>query len=65
MRFTGLAIGDTVTLEREKVKFDHHKQVWRVSTSRAKTGLDVSVPIPPDVADELVAVANGSRGYTR
>jgi integrase/recombinase XerD len=63
MRFTGLAIGDTVTLEREKVKFDHRRNVWRVVTSRAKTGVDVSVPIPADVAGELVALANGNPRY--
>lgn len=63
MRFTGLAIGDTVGLERHKVKFDPHKQVWRVVTSRAKTGVDVSVSIPADVAEELTAVANGNPQY--
>ncbi|HUI44235.1 MAG TPA: tyrosine-type recombinase/integrase [Terriglobia bacterium] len=63
MRCTGLAIGDTVTLEREKVKLDSHRQVWRVVTSRAKTGVDVSVPIPADVAQELVTVANGNPKY--
>ena len=63
MRFTGLAIGDAVTLEREKIKWDDHRQVWRVVTSRAKTGVDVSVPIPSDVAQELLAVANGNPTY--
>ena len=63
MRFTGLAIGDAVTLEREKIRWDADREVWRVVTSRAKTGVDVSVPIPPDVARELVDVANGNPNY--
>lgn len=46
MRFTGLAIGDAVTLEREKIKRDQQRKVWRVVTSRAKTEVDVSAPIP-------------------
>jgi len=33
MRFTGLAIGDAVTLRREKIKFDEKRKVWRVVTS--------------------------------
>ena len=32
-------------------------------TYRAKTGVDVSVLIPDDVADELLAVLNGSPKY--
>jgi integrase/recombinase XerD len=62
-RFTGLAIGDAVTLEREKIKWDEPRQVWRVVTARAKTGVNVSVPIPVDVAEELLAVANGNPKY--
>ena len=63
MRFTALAIGDAATLEREKIKWDEKRKVWRVVTSRAKTGVDVSVPIPPEVAQEVLAVANGSPKY--
>ncbi len=63
MRHTGLAIGDVATLERKKIKFDPHRQMTRVVTSRAKTGVDVSVPIPPDLAEELTAVANGNPQY--
>ena len=63
MRFTGLAIGDAVTLERDNMKWDAARQVWRVVTARAKTGVDVSVPIPPDVAQEMLAVLNGNPTY--
>ena len=63
MRFTGLAIRDTVCLERASIQRDTRKQMTRVVTSRAKTGVDVSVPIPPDVAEELLAVANGNSRY--
>lgn len=63
MRFTGLAIGDAATIERSKIKYDPHRQTTRVVTSRAKTGVDVSVPIPPDLAEELAAVANGNPQY--
>jgi integrase/recombinase XerD len=63
MRSTALAIGDAVTLEREKIRWDDKRRVWRVVTSRAKTGVDVSVPIPPDIAQELLAVANGNSTY--
>jgi hypothetical protein len=30
MRFTGLATGDAVTLEREKIKWDGPRKAWRV-----------------------------------
>ena len=63
MRYTGLAIGDAVGLERSRVRFDRAKKITRVVTSRAKTGVDVSVPIPPDVAKELLTVANGNPRY--
>lgn len=63
MRYSGLAIGDTVRLERSNVQHDAGKNLTRIVTSRAKTGVDVSVPIPPDVASELLAVANGNPRY--
>jgi len=63
MRFTGLAIRDAVTLERSEIQYDPHKKVTRIVTSRAKTGVNVSVPIPPDVAKELLAVVNGDTRY--
>jgi integrase len=63
MRYTGLAIGDAVCLERAKIQRDPKKRITRVVTSRAKTGVDVSVPIPPDVVKELLTVANGNTRY--
>jgi site-specific recombinase XerD len=63
MRYTGLAISDAVCLERTKIQRDAKKGITRVVTSRAKTGVDVSVPIPPDVAEELLTVANGNPRY--
>ncbi len=58
MRWSGLAIMDALTLERAALLHDKRKGVYRVVTSRQKTGTDVSVPIPPEVAKELLAVPN-------
>jgi integrase/recombinase XerD len=55
MRHSGMAIRDTVTLERAEIR--HSKNIYRIVTSRQKTGTHVSVPIPPDVAKEVLAVA--------
>lgn len=63
MRYSALAIGDTVRLERSNIQLDAAKNLTRIVTSRAKTGVDVSVPIPPDMAAELLAVANGNPRY--
>jgi integrase/recombinase XerD len=53
MRHTGLSIMDAVTFERsELIK---HGSLYKVTTSRQKTGTHVSVPIPPDVAAEVIA----------
>lgn len=63
MRWSGLAIRDAVTLERAEIRHDEAKGVYRVVTARQKTGTHVSVPIPADVAEELLAVANGNARY--
>ena len=63
MRYSGLAIRDAVTLKRDELNFDETKQLYRVVTSRQKTGTDVSVPIPPAVAAELKAVPNDNPEY--
>lgn len=55
MRHSGLAIRDAVTLERCELQKDERTGVYRVVTSRQKTGTHVSVPIPPDVASEILA----------
>lgn len=63
MRWSGLAIGDALTLERSEIREDADKGITRVVTARQKTGTPVSVPIPPDVADELRAFRNENSQY--
>jgi site-specific recombinase XerD len=63
MRWSGLAILDSLTLERTEIIFDEAKHLYRVVTSRQKTGTHVSVPIPMDVAEELLTVLNGNPKY--
>ena len=63
MRHSGLAIRDAVTLERGEIQHDPKKKIYRVVTSRQKTGVHVSVPIPGAVAKELLAVLNGNPKY--
>jgi integrase/recombinase XerD len=63
MRHSGLAIGDAITLERAELQHDKAKKLYRIVTARQKTGTNVSVPIPPAVAEELIAVANGNEKY--
>lgn len=61
MRWSGLAIRDAVTLERAEIV--QGKKSYRIVTTRTKTGTHVSVVIPPDVAKEILAVANGNPRY--
>jgi integrase/recombinase XerD len=63
MRWSGLAIGDALRLKRTEIIEDKSKGIHRIVTSRQKTGTHVSVPIPPDVAQELLAVLNGNPEY--
>jgi len=63
IRHSGLAIRDAMTLERSEMRWDSKKRVHRIVTSRTKTGTHVSVPIPPDVAKELLTVLNGNERY--
>lgn len=62
MRWSGLAIRDAVTLEREEIEKDA-KGNYRVITTRTKTKMHVNVRIPADVTEEVLAVANGSPKY--
>lgn len=55
MRHSGLAIRDAVTLQRSEIQTDAKKKLVRVVTKRQKTGTHVSVPLPPDVAAEILA----------
>jgi integrase/recombinase XerD len=63
MRYSGLAIRDALTLKRAELEHDKPKGLYRIVTARQKTGTHVSVPIPPDVAQELLAVLNGNAEY--
>lgn len=54
MRWSGMAIGDAVSLERSRLT-DNNEIFLR----RAKTGQPVYVPIPPDVADALRNIPPG------
>jgi integrase len=58
MRWGGLAITDAVTLERNRLGKD-----GRLFLYRAKTGVPVYVPLPPDVVQTLRAVPNLSPRY--
>ena len=63
MRWTGLAIRDSLTLRRDALTQDTARGLYRVTTKRAKTGTPVSVPLPPEVAAELLAVSNANPDY--
>jgi integrase/recombinase XerD len=65
MRYSGLAIQEGVTLEPDEMRHDIKKNIYRVVTSRQKTGTHVSVPLPPDVAGEVIAAKglNGNPQY--
>ena len=63
MRWSGLAIRDALTLERAEIQHDEKRHLYRIVTARQKTGTHVSVPIPPAVAKELLAVTNGNERY--
>ena len=53
MRWSGLAIQDAVKLRRADIT--KTGSMYRVVTARQKTGTHVSVPIPPEVAREVLA----------
>lgn len=61
MRHSGLAIRDAVTMDRREIQHDQKKKLTRVTTARQKTGTHVSVPLPPEVAAEILAVINGNQ----
>lgn len=62
MRWSGLSIQDALTLPRAELfrRGDDH----RVVTQRTKTGTDVSVVIPPEVAKELLDIPNDNPAYS-
>jgi hypothetical protein len=57
MRWSGLAIRDALTLPKDAI-IKTAKGLYRVTTNRQRTGTHVSVPIPPKVAEEILAVPN-------
>jgi integrase/recombinase XerD len=61
MRWSGLAIQDALTLERSGL--EEQDGTFRVLTARQKTKVHVCVPIPPDVARSLLAVAVSERYF--
>ena len=63
MRWSGLAIGDALRLRRDEIRHDEAAGLYRIVTARQKTGTDVTVPIPPDVAQEILMVMNGNSVY--
>jgi integrase len=63
MRHSALAIRDAVTLERSELVHDAKKKIYRVNTSRQKTGTPVSVPLPSHIAKEILTVLNGNPRY--
>lgn len=58
MRWSGLSIQDAVTLERDRLSED-----GKIFLYRAKTGVPVYVPIPPDVAETLRGLPSENRRY--
>jgi integrase/recombinase XerD len=63
MRWSGLAISDAASLERSEIQYDKGKRLHRIVTSRQKTGTHVSVPLPPEIAKEILTVLNGNPRY--
>jgi integrase/recombinase XerD len=61
MRHSGLAIQDALCLPRAALQKDHTG--YRIVTSRVKTGVGVSVPIPSAVAERLLALPEGGEHF--
>ncbi|SPF35954.1 Phage integrase [Candidatus Sulfotelmatobacter kueseliae] len=62
MRWSGLAIRDASTIKRTDLHFDKEKRLYKVIRERAKTGEPLYIPIPKDVAKELLALPNSNPG---
>lgn len=58
-----MAIRDALTLKRAELQHDKAKDLSRIVTARQKTGTNVSVPIPPEVAGELLAAKIPNDGH--
>jgi integrase/recombinase XerD len=62
MRWSGLAVRDASCLKAEGLLYSS-KKIYQVLTARQKSGVQVYVPIPTDVATELLAVARKGEKY--
>ena len=65
MRWSGLAIRDASTLERTDLSFDKEKEkdLYRIIRERTKAGEPLYIPIPKDVAEEVLAVLHDNPVY--
>jgi integrase/recombinase XerD len=63
MRWSGLAVRDATTLKRADISLDTDTKLYRIVSRRVKTGTHLYIPIPPGLAKELLAVANGNAVY--
>jgi integrase/recombinase XerD len=63
MRWSGLAVRDASTLERTDLDFNEEKSLYRIIRERTKTGTPLYIPIPKDVAEDLLATLNGNPRY--
>ncbi len=63
MRWSGLAIRDAATLQRTDLSFDKSKGLYRIIRERTKTGEPLYIPVPKDVAEELLEELNGNATY--
>jgi integrase/recombinase XerD len=63
MRWSGLAIRDASTLQRTDLHFDEAKDIYKIIRERTKTGTPLYIPIPKAVAEQILAVLNGSAVY--
>ncbi|HEY6343225.1 MAG TPA: tyrosine-type recombinase/integrase [Bryobacteraceae bacterium] len=56
LRFTGLRIGDTAMLARDRVTWDRERGRWRIFLRTEKTGTPVFLPIPNSLKQVLDSV---------
>ena len=63
MRWSGLAIRDASTLKGADIHFDKEKGIYKIIRERTKTGEPLYIPIPKDVAQDLIATKNGNPEY--
>jgi integrase/recombinase XerD len=63
MRWSGLAIRDASTIRRSDLHFDKETGIHKIIRERTKTRTPLFIPIPADVAEECLAVANGNPVY--